>query len=391
VTAAVRRDGSEVLTTRALNRALLERQFLLQRSRLGVLDTVEHLLGLQAQNPRDPYIALWSRLEGFRPEELAGMMTARQVVRIGLMRSTIHLVSAADCRTFRPLFEPVMVRSMRGQFGKHLADVDPGELVAAGRELVESEPSTIGGIGKRLAERWPGRDHQALGNAVRAWVPLVQLPPRGVWGRSGRALHTTAESWLGGPMDPDPSIDAVVLRYLRAFGPATVNDIRQWCGLTRLREVVERLRPGLRIFADEKGRELFDLPDAPRPDPDTPAPVRFLPEYDNLMLSHADRSRVITEDDGRVYSQLLTGGAGLGLAAITLDGFLLGTWRLTMNNRNNKNSKGSAVLTIWPFRRPLPADRSALEEEAARLLAFMAPGAPAAEIEIRDLDRSPAS
>ena len=143
--------------------------------------------------------------------------------------------------------------------------------MAAGRELVESEPSTIGGIGKRLAERWPGRDHQALGNAVRARVPLVQLPPRGVWGRSGLAPHTTAESWLGAPMDPHPSIDAVVLRYLRAFGPAPVNDIQEWCG-------------------------------AARPDPDTPAPVRFLPEYDNLMLSHVDRSRVITEEDGRILS-----------------------------------------------------------------------------------------
>jgi hypothetical protein len=283
-----------------------------------------------------------------------------------------------------------MVRSMKGQFGKHLVGVDPDELVAAGRELVESEPSTVGGIGKRLAGRWPGRDHLALGNAVRAWVPLVQLPPRGVWGRSGLAVHTTAESWLGAPMDPNPSIDAVVLRYLRAFGPATVNDIQQWCGLTRLREVVERLRPNLCTFADEKGRELFDLPDAPRPGPDTPAPVRFLPEYDNLMLSHVDRSRVITEEDGRIYSQLLTGGAGLGLATITLDGFLRGTWRVTQSNKSNK--KGSAVLTIWPFRRPSPADRSALEEEAARLLTLMAPGASAAEIDIRDLDQSlPAS
>lgn len=379
MTAAARRDISVALTTRALNRALLERQLLLRRSRMGVLDTIEHLLGLQAQDPKDPYVGLWPRLEGFRPEELAGMMTARQVVRIGLMRSTIHLVSAADCRTFRPLFEPVMVRSMKGQFGKHLVGVDPDELVAAGRELVESEPSTIGGIGKRLAERWPGRDHLALGNAVRAWVPLVQLPPRGVWGRSGLAVHTTAESWLGAPMDPYPSIDAVVLRYLRAFGPATVNDIQQWCGLTRLREVVERLRPDLCAFADEKGRELFDLPDAPRPDPDTPAPVRFLPGYDNLMLSHVDRCRVVTKEDARIFSQLLTRVTGLGLATVTIDGFLRGTWRVA-------ESKGSAVLTIWPFQRPAPAVRSALETEGARLLAFMAPDAGAAAIDVKDVD-----
>jgi Winged helix DNA-binding domain len=363
---------TDVLNLRALNRALLARQQLLQPAPLpagegrvqAVLGMVEHLAGLQAQAPFPPYYGLWSRLDGFQPSDLAGLLTGRQVVRIALMRGTIHLVSAHDCLMLRPLIQPVLDRALPAIFGKRLADVDTGALADAGRELVDAEPRTFNQLGTLLAPRWPGHAPAALAQAVRALVPLVQVPPRAVWGAAGQALHTSAESWLGRSLDATPSPELMVRRYLAAFGPASVADVQTWSGLTRLGEVVDRLRPGLRAFRDERGRELFDLPDAPRPDPGTPAPVRMVAEFDNLILSHADRTRVIS-DDGR---QRMATPNGIFPGTVLVDGFAAGMWRIT-------RSRGAAVLTVEPFGPLSPADRDAVTAEGARMLEFAAPGA----------------
>src|SRR5580692_2500613 len=232
---------SEVLSLRALNRALLSRQRLLDRSdlpddadgrRAAVIGTIEHLVGLQAQAPFPPYYGLWSRLGGFRPEDLAPLLTDRSVVRIALMRGTIHLVSARDCLPLRRLVQPVLERGLRGAFGRQLAGVDPAALAAAGRALVEAEPMTFSQLGQALAARWPDHPPGALAQAVRALVPLVQVPPRAVWGRAGQSRHTSAEHWLGqpsagnpgAPPAPDADLAGLVTRYLSAFGPATVRD-----------------------------------------------------------------------------------------------------------------------------------------------------------------------
>jgi hypothetical protein len=362
---------TDTLNLRALNRALLARQMLLGPAPMpagpgraeAVIGTVEHLAGLQAQAPFPPYFGLWSRLAGFRPADLAELLVNRQVARIALMRSTIHLVSARDCLTFRPLVQPVLDRSLPAIFGQHFPGLDAGALAEAGRALVDAEPRTFRELGDLLSPDWPGHAPAALAQGVRALVPLVQVPPRAVWGAAGQARHTSAEAWLGRPLDPSPSVGVLVTRYLAAFGPATVADVQAWSGLTRLGAVLDRLRPGLRAFRDEQGRELFDLPDAPRPGPDTPAPVRLVAEFDNLILSHADRARVISEADRpRLYSR-----NGIFPGTVLVDGFVAGLWRLT-------RSRGTAVLAVELFG-PVPArDRDAVGDEAQRLLAFAADG-----------------
>src|SRR5262245_61159027 len=265
---------------RALNRATLERQMLLRRSTIPVVDAVEHLVGLQAQTPHTAYIGLWGRLEAFRPEDLADRLVDRSVVRMALMRGTIHLVSARDAWGLRDLVQPVLDRVQKGQFGRRLAGIDEDALIADGRAFVDEQPRTFKALGDHLLERWPDRDRFAMEQAIRTAVPLVQVPPRGLWGRSGPIAHTSIQSWLGERPTQRVTIETLVRRYLGAFGPASVMDAQAWCGLTKLREVFERLRPELVVLRDDTGRELFDLPEAPRPGPDIPAPPRFYYDFE---------------------------------------------------------------------------------------------------------------
>ncbi|MGW1758820.1 winged helix DNA-binding domain-containing protein [Streptomyces mirabilis] len=341
-----------VLDPRALNRATLARQLLLRRSAgRGVTDAVRHLVGLQAQNVKPPYYALAARLEGFRPEELSTAMEDRAVVRIVTLRSTIHTHTADDALTLRPLVQGARDRELNN-FRKGLAGVDLDRLAVIARELVETEPRTMKQLREELLVHWPGADPFALSVAARCRLPLVQVTPRGLWGRSGQVALTTAEHWLGRPTEPSPGPDAVVLRYLAAFGPASVKDMQTWAGLTRLREAFERLRPRLLTFRDENGVELFDLPDAPRPDADTPAPPRFLPEFDNLLLSHADRSRVVPADlKGRTWA------GNQAYCTLLVDGFLGGLWR-----------QEGDVLTIEPLGRLTKVQREEVVAEAEGLL-----------------------
>ncbi|MFI1167731.1 winged helix DNA-binding domain-containing protein [Streptomyces sp. NPDC020801] len=348
-----------VLGVRALNRATLARQLLLRRSELSAKAAVGHLLGLQAQNVKPPYYALAARLDGFAPGELSRGMAGREVVRIVTLRSTIHTHTAEDCLTLRPLVQPARDREL-AQFRAGLAGVDLDRLAVLARDLVEAEPRTMGQLREALAERWPHADPQALALAARCRLPLVQVTPRGLWGRSGQVALTTAEHWLGRPAEPAPAPDATVLRYLAAFGPASVKDMQTWAGLTRLRDAFERLRPRLLTFRDEHGVELFDLPDAPRPDPDTPAPPRFLPEFDNLLLSHADRTRVVPlRYRGRSWQ------GNQAYRTLLVDGFLAGLWKLEED-----------ALVVEPFGELSRSRRQDVAAEGERMLAVMHPGVP---------------
>jgi hypothetical protein len=307
-----------------LNRATLARQLLLERADMAPLDAVQHLVGLQAQVPHNPYTALWSRLDGFRPASLSELLERRDVVRIGVMRATIHLLTADDCILLRPLTQPVFEGQLwrHRDYSPHLRGVDLDPVVEAGRIALDA-PRTGTELRAFLATRFPKLDAAALAYACQMRLALVQVPPRGLWGKSAQVRWTTAEAWLGRPLAASPSLEAVVLRYLAAFGPASVADVTTWCRLTGLREIVERLRPQLVTFRDERGRELFDLPHAPRPDPATPAPVRFLPEYDNVLLSHDDRSRFVSASDRALLGPVRS----LGWGAVLHDGAVRGMWR----------------------------------------------------------------
>lgn len=314
-----------IMGLQALNRALIERQMLRERADDSALATIEHLFGIQAQEPKSPYIGLWTRIQDFRPQELEDLLTSRQAVRLLLMRGTIHLVSAQDALGLRPHTQLKLDRELTsGPFAKRLQGLDFDEVAEAGRKILDHTPQGTADAGKQLKERWPDREHTVLGNALRNKLALVQLPPRGLWHQSGRAVCTTVENWLGRPQQAMP-MEELVLRYLRAFGPSTVMDAQQWSGLTRLAATFEVLRPQLVTFRNEAGKELFDLPDAPRPDPETPVPVRLLPEFDNILLAHADRRRVIADDRLGVVIG--------GKPTVLVDGFVVATWSVGKDKR----------------------------------------------------------
>ncbi|MDD7941217.1 winged helix DNA-binding domain-containing protein [Actinomycetospora lutea] len=350
-----------VLDRRALNRATLARQHLLERAPLPALDAVAHLGGLQAQEPQEPYTGLWSRLAGFDPAELSGHLVARRVVRTHLMRRTVHLVTAADALAWRSRHDAMLRQRMLGVYRRELADVDLDELAEIGGRLLAEEARTLPDAGRALTQRWPGVAPRVLGEALGTVVPVVQVPPRGLWGEAGPAACLLVASWLGRPVDPpapdgtDPVGEALVLRYLAAYGPAALADLRAWSGLAGLPAAVAAVRDRLVGFRDERGRELLDLPDAPRPDPDTPAPVRFLPAFDNAVLGYDDRSRIIDDAD--------RGLSVAGERVVLVDGRVAGTW-----------TTREGTVEVTPRTRFTRADRAAVAEEGRALAGFLSGG-----------------
>jgi Winged helix DNA-binding domain len=338
---------------RALNRALLARQGLLERWRVSAADALERLVGMQSQVPDAPYVGLFSRVEGFAPAELARLMEERGAVRTSLMRGTLHTVTARDCLSLHPVMAPVARRGFASgsPFGRRVAGVELATVLAHARELLREGPLTLADLRRAFAARWPEHDAEALAYAVRYLVPLVQIPPRGVWGRSKQATWATVADWLGAEPAPGGAPEAVLRRYLAAFGPATVADMRAWSGLTGLRDVVARMN----LVEDEDGR--YDVPDAPRPDPATPAPPRFLPEFDNVLVAHDDRTRVIPPEHRDAVVR------DLGRPWLLVDGFIAASWRPAPDG-----------LTIAPLRPFSDEEAAAVTAEGERLLAFTGAG-----------------
>ncbi len=355
---------SETLSRRALNRALLARQMLLAREPITPLVAIEHLVGLQAQQARPPFIQLWSRLADFRREDLASLWDSREVVRATLMRCTLHLMSTRDFRTFRPALQPVLTGAMRSILRDRLDSFDLQPVLAEARRLFAERPRTFTEIRNALVEQFPDADERAMGYAVRTQLLLVIVPEDHPWGFRADGDFALAEDWLGRPVEGDPDPRELVLRYLAAFGPASAADIQAWSGLGGLAPVLNELRPQLQLFRDERKRELFDLPDAPRPPEETRAPARFVGDFDNLVLSHADRTRIIADE----HRPVVVTKNGLVLGTILVDGFVAGTWKVTRTRK-------TAALTVTPFAPLPPAAKAELEAEGVNLVRFLEPDA----------------
>jgi hypothetical protein len=354
--------AAETLTTRRLNRATLARQMLLARERVTPEKAIERLAGMQAQVARPPYVGLWTRLEGFRRADLSRALEKRRVVRATFWRATLHLLSARDYLALRASIQPGLTRIMQGIVGARAQGIDLDGLVAEARGHLAKQPLTFDALRALLERRSPKADVlRALGYAVRLLLPLVQVPdPGSPWGFPAAADFTLADAWLGEPIDPAEHPRELVRRYLGAFGPATPADAQGFSGVQKLRPVFEEMRSELVTFTDERGRELFDLPKAPRPPEDTPAPARFLPDFDNLVLAHEDRTRVVA-DAHRPFlytKNLLVPGSFL------VDGAVAGTWKIERARRR-------ATLTMRPFGRLSAAARRELDAEAQALLAFV--------------------
>jgi hypothetical protein len=358
------------VTLRELSRATLARQMLLAREKATVLQAVERLVGLQAQLARPPFLALWSRLESFRPEDLTRLVHARKLVRATLMRGTLHLVSARDYRVLRPALQATFTEGMLAVLGHRAKNVDVEGVAAEARACLEERPQTFEEIRAVLAKRWPELDARAMGYAVRMHLPLVQVPTDARWGWPASSCFAAADSWLGAGLPTKVDLPAIVRRYLAAFGPASVRDAQGFLGLRDLAGAFAALGKKLLVLRDERGRELFDLPEAPRPSGDTPAPVRFLPDFDNMLLGHADRTRVVSEPH---RARLATRNLRV-LPVFLVDGFVAGTWTIV--------SGKSAVLKIDPFVILDKKTRAELTEEGTALLRFAESDAKSFDVRI---------
>lgn len=361
--------AERALTLRELNRATLARQMLLARADVSVPAAIERLVGMQAQLASAPYVGLWTRLPDFKRADLAELIENRTVVKATLMRATLHLCTAADYLRFRTTLQPMLSGARETVIKQRGSDFDRDKLLNAARKFIGEKPRTFAEISTMVAELMPDQDVGALRYTVRTHLPMVQVPIASGWSYSSKPEFTLAETWLGQKISPEDKLKELVLRYLAAFGPASVTDAQTWLGL-KLKEVFEELRPKLQVYRDEGRRELFDLPDQALPAEDTPAPVRFLPEFDNLLLSHSNRKRVVADEHrARVYLPALRVAA-----TILVDGFVRGAWKI-------EKSKTAATLVIEPFEKLAKKERATLAEEGERLLRFVEASAKSFEVQ----------
>jgi hypothetical protein len=361
----------EVLSRRRLNRALLARQLLLERSTDGPLAAIEQLVGLQGQAPAPPFVGLWSRVADFRHQDLIDLLAQRRVIRATMMRGTIHHVSRADFVRFRLTLQPVLDRVLQTP-GPRRAALDLDGLLPLARTLLTAEPRTVTDLREPLHAAYPEVPGNDLAMIARMLLPLAMLPEPGQrFGFPGNAPRLVlAEQLLGEPLDREPVPGALLRRYLAAFGPATAADAAKWSGLGGTRPLLEAMGDLVR-FRDEQGRVLFDLPGAPRPPGEVPAPVRFLPRFDNLVLSHADPSRVIAAEHRR---GLVTKN-GIVAATFTWDGVVAGTWDV-------ERRRDAAVLLVRPLRRLPQRALASVRAEGRRLLRFAEPDAGSFAVEV---------
>lgn len=361
--------ADEILTKRRLNRILLARQMLLTREAAPVPPVIGRLIGMQAQQPRPPFVGLWTRLARFDRNDLLGLLESREVVRVTSLRGTLHLMTTDDYLAFRQTLQPMLSAGMKSVLRDRAKGLDIPGLVARARTVLSTGPRTFTEVRDVLLSAYPDGDERAMGYAVRTHLPLVAAPDGSTWGYLADPGFVDAAAWLGRAPDDQERAEELVLRYLAAFGPATPADAQAWSGLAGLKTVFETLRPRLQTFRDERERELFDLPEAPRPSADAPAPARFLPGFDNAILAHADRSRIIADE----YRSVVTTKNLQVLPTILVDGFVAGVWK-------SVRTKKTAALTVSPFVGLSRVAKKQLSDEGERLLQFMEPGTDGGQV-----------
>lgn len=356
------------LTLRQLNRTLLARQHLLERSQLDGPAAISSLVALQSQIPNPPYIGLWTRLQRFQRDDLTTLLGSRRVVRAPWLRSTLHLVTAADHQRFQAVIQPALARGLRSFFGARAKGLDIDRLIQIAKPYLEAEQPAIGALRDKLQEHFPDQDKQAMAYAVRSYLPLVQIPPSGTWGVGTRATYTSAESWLGRAEPAD--LGALFRRYLAAYGPASVMDFQTWTGMISLKSQIVATLNELAEYRDDAGKACYDLPDLSLADPDEPAPIRFLPEYDNILIAHRDRRRILPEE----HRKKVFVSAGRVLGSVLIDGFVGAIWRV-------EQDKTRATLQVSLFEDAAEVARDAIEAEGLALLRFIAEDADAYSVE----------
>ncbi len=350
-----------ILSRKQLNRTLLARQLLLQRSADGCEAATERLVALQSQIPNPAYIGLWTRLSGFEKRRLSESLEKRRIVRAPWIRSTLHLVSAADHQRFQAVIQPALARGLRSFFGPRANGLDIERLIQIAKPYLEAETPAIGALRNKLQEHEPDQNKQAMAYAVRSYLPLVQIPPSGTWGAGTRATYTTAEAWLGAPTPAD--LPALFQRYLAAYGPANVMDFQTWTGMTGLKSQLAPALTDLARYQSEDGAVLYDLPGSPIIEAERPAPIRFLPEYDNILIAHRDRRRILPE----IHRKKVFISAGRVLGTVLIDGFVGAIWKVRMDGK-------AASLTVTLFERRNSDVRAAIESEGLKLLKFIYDG-----------------
>jgi hypothetical protein len=331
---------------------------------------VAFLLGMQGQVSEGPYQGLWSRLQNFRHEDMTALIVERKLVRASSMRATLHLHTPDDLIGIRAYVQPVLDRMWHSAFFKRFGPNDKAKVHQAGIKLLDQRPMTSGDLGRALTEQFPEGEPLAKAVLLQVMETLIQIPPTRIWGSGHAPILTRIENWLPPPYERPIPREILVWRYLAAYGPASVADMQSWCAMTKLGEVFETLRDQLVTFTDETGKELFDLPGAPRPDADTPAPVRFLPLYDSVYLGYDNRRRMLsaaTADRINMRQDYKP--------AILIDGMVAAGWVVSAK-------KGAATLDIEVYRELLGRERAELEKEGLGFLRFMLPEAKSWDVRI---------
>ncbi len=368
--------ADRTVTLRELNRATLARQLLLERDTMSVPKAIERLAGMQAQMPVPPFVGLWTRLKKFERDDLAALIEKRKVVRATMMRATLHLVTTDDYLNLRGAMQPVLDAAQESIAKRRDDAVDFEAVLKEGRRFLKEQPRTFAEISKHFEALMPDSDIGAMRYTIRTKIPLVQVPTTTGWRYPSTPQFTLAEDYLDQKISLEPTendFKQLAKRYLAAFGPATPTDMQTWSGLGGMKDVFESIRDELVTYRDPKKREVFDLPDMPLPEEDTPAPPRFLPEFDNLLLSHKDRTRVVADAYRKqVYLP------GLRVAAtILVDGVVQGAWKV-------EKAKGAATLNITPFEKWSKTVRDELADEGERLIRFIEPDAKSHDVQFVD-------